>query len=173
MAGQVGYTLELADHVAAARAAWARSLRQRRFSVRLTAISLGVLVLGFGVGLFDGTLGSAMITGALAMGAALAWLFLVCGGTWLLIPRRVRRLFRQQTPLNDAKVVTWNDRGLHYRSAKGTSDLAWSDYHDWFENRGIFMFLINDQNYHIVPYRVLAENEIIDLRETASPHFAR
>jgi hypothetical protein len=173
MAGQVSFTPEMADYIAASRAAWSRSMRQRPFFVRLAVISLVVAMAGFAFGWSDGTLGDAVAAAGIAVGAVLLWLFLVCGLTWLLIPRRAGRLFRQQKTLNQENIFSWNDEGLSYRTPKGHSDLTWDDLHGWFERPAVFLFLLNDRLHHFVPKRALTQEQTDDLRHAAAAKILR
>jgi hypothetical protein len=172
VARQISFTPEVADYIAATRAGWWRSVRQRRFFVRITLISLVVALAGFAYGWVDGTPSEALITAGLAPVVVLLWLFVVCGLTWLLIPRRAGRLFRQQKSLNQEHLVSWDEQGLSFRAAKGYSELAWSDYHDWLERPAVFLFLLNDRLHHFVPQRALTAEQTDDLRTTADTHVA-
>lgn len=173
VAGEVNYHPDAADYVAASRAAWMRSVRRRRFVMSVAWLALFAVAVGVTIGWFDrggfDMLGYPLMT----LGLFAAWMLLCIGFGWLLLPRRARRLFRQQKSLDQDHLVTWNDAGISYRTPKAVSDLAWSDYHGWYEGRAVFLFMLNDQLHHFVLKRAMTEDQIADLRATAAPHFVR
>lgn len=171
MAGQTSYRPEATDYVSASRAAWWRSVKQRRFW-RRNAITFAVIAIlaaaaawGFQ---FDDKL---MFVGCVVAGGVVGAVACVAIG-FVLLPRRARRLFRQQKTLQGEFVLDWSPQGARFVSSKGTSDLLWSDYIDWAENDGVFILTINDGLYHFVPKRVLDAAQIDDLRDTLSAGFA-
>jgi YcxB-like protein len=171
VAGRTSYWPEVADYVAASRAAWWRGVKQRRFWTRngILFVAIGILAAAaaFGLQWDDKLLFIASVLGGGIAGA------LICVGIgFVLLPRRATRLFRQQKTLHAEFVLDWTAQGARFVSPKGTSDLLWSDYLDWAENDAVFILTINDGLYHFVPKRVLDDLQTVDLRETLSVAFS-
>ena len=172
MAGRASYWPEVADYVAASRAAWWRSVKQRRFWTRnaILFVVVGLLAAAAAFGLqFEDKL---LFIGSMVGGGILGAIMCV-GISFVLLPRRAARLFRQQKTLHAEFVLDWTAQAAKFVSPKGTSDLLWNDYLDWAENKDVFILTINDGFYHFVPKRVLDELQTIDLRETLSAAFSR
>ena len=168
MAGQIRFRPEAADYVAATRASWLKSLGSRRFAIRMAVILAIVIVIAVATTWSEADFRATLLAIALIGGAGFAWLATCLGLSFLLIPRRTRRLFLQQRTLHRDFDVEWTDDHLAYRSDTTTSTIAWPDYYKWLEGRSIFLFYLNEQLPHFVPKRALTAEQIIDLRNVAS-----
>ena len=155
-----------ADAVAVSRGSFLRSLGRRRFHVRLLVIAA---VGAVGGAIFDWLVGRPIMMHDIIVGAvwALGWIGLLLVLLYLLIPRRSRRMFRQQRSLDREFTFTWTDTGIVFDSENSRSELLWEEYHDWFETSAVFGFGLNERLYHWVPVRTLDPAQIADLRETA------
>jgi len=171
MAGEAAYRPEAADYVAASRAGWWRSVRRRRFRIQVAIGLLIVTLLGITLGLVF-QLDDKPVLIAMMIGGYIGWLIACVGIGYLMLPRRARRLFRQQKALDQEFVVSWSPHGAKFISPKASSDLAWGDYLDWAENDGAFILTINDGLYHFVPKRVLDATQTADLRDALVRGFA-
>lgn len=122
--------------------------------------------LGAGVGLIER---QAILIDRIGFGvAAMAlWLAVVLAITYLLIPRRAGRLFRQQRTLAHDFTLAWDSTGLHQAWDGGTNHTPWQDYHDWFEDARIIAFGLNEQLYHFAPKRALTAAQADGLRTLA------
>lgn len=166
MAGEIVFRPTLADYVAVARTMFWRGLARRRFLIRIVI----VLLIGAAAGpvfvwITDGTV-DVRATG-FAVAAMIGWLVLVLGLSFLLVPRRAGRLFRQQRTLDQDFRVTWDEAGYTQQWEHGAVLTRWADYHDWFENDRILAFGINEQLFHFAPKRVMTAEQIADLRTMA------
>ena len=95
------------------------------------------------------------------------WLVVLLTLLYMQIPRRAGRLFSQQRSLTHEFTTTWDIEGLTQRWQNGTSTVPWADYHDWFENREVMAFGLNEQLYHFVPTSALSPDQRLDLRALA------
>ena len=168
MAGQIRFRPEEADYVAATRAAWLKSLGSRRFAIGLAVIMAIVIAIPVATTWSEANFRATLLAIALIGGAVFAWLAACLGLSFLLIPRRCRRLFRQQRTLHRDFDVEWTDDHLVYRSDTATSTIAWPDYYKWLEGSSVFLFYLNEQLHHFVPKRALTVEQITDLRNVAS-----
>lgn len=167
MAGTTRYSISKQDYIDAGRATFIRALRKPRFLTRMSIITAIGLMAGYGLGWWLGDPAAAMFAGVGALYGLTAVLTIIFG-TYLLLPRRLGRLFGQQKSLAGEHQFAWNDDGIALRSSRGTSTLRRSDYHDWLRARAIFIFYLNDQLYHVVPERAMSAEERTDLLATAS-----
>lgn len=154
------------DYIAVAQGSFIRGLRRRRFIVRAACIALIGGIVGAGIGILGR--GIVTITEVLfGISAAILWLATLLIGIFALMPRRSRRLFRQQRALDRVFSLTWTDERLAFKSDTSMSDMSWSDYHGWFETKDVFAFGLNEQLYHFAPKRAMSVAMIDDLRRTA------
>lgn len=166
MPGEISFRPSADDYAAVAKASFLRGVGRRRF------LHWALITIAIGIGLFAaiGWLDHEYVSVTdvlIGLVVAIAWLGVVLGLTFLLVPRRTRRLFRQQRMLDKNFTLEWSDRGIVLRSDSSTSNLAWAEYHLWFESREIFGFGLNEQLYHFAPKRAMSEAQILDLRRTA------
>lgn len=112
-------------------------------------------VLGFGIG-------------------ALYWVVLlaaILGTNYLLLPRRSRRTFAQQKALHQETEVAWEEDGITFRSAQGTTRFGWSDFVRIYEGSGAIIFFQSDALYNFVPTRALTDEQMADIRARAQAPF--
>jgi len=167
LAGEITFTPVAADHVAVARGSFRLAMRRRRFLVRIAAI----LVIGAGVGWFLGTLDRPADRWwwfLFGTAAAAGWLCVILLGTYLLIPRRATRLFRQHRTLDQPFRFVWDETGVTFGSPSGSSNLQWDQYHSWFENDRLFAFGLNEQPFHWAPKSAMTDAQAADLRATVA-----
>ncbi|SFN97507.1 YcxB family protein [Sphingomonas sp. OK281] len=166
MADRFAFTPIADDYIAVARGSFLRSLKRRRFIVRMVIILLIGAAAGAAIGLLDT---GSVRTGDVLFGVciALIWLAVILAIAFVFIPRRARRLFRQQRALDREFSFAWTDERVVFRSDTSMSDMPWSDYHDWFETKAIFAFGLNEQLFHFAPKRAMSAAAIDDLRRTA------
>lgn len=166
MTGNVSFRPTEQDFATVGQGSFRRSLGRRRFRIRMAITAL----IGFAAGLTlswvntDNLILTYGLAGALL---ALLWLGLIIGGSYLLIPRRSRRLFRQQRSAGDVLHWTWTDSAIALESDRGRTMMLWSEYYDWYENRSSFGFGLNDRLYHFIPKRCLDAGQIADIRACA------
>jgi YcxB-like protein len=169
VAGEVTYQLNEADYVAAQRdhllrRMWSRgALASLASGAAAAATTLAVIGLLSG----DGVRAAVVAAGAGLLLGPLAILVL-WGVSFALLPKRARRLYRQHRSLQKEVSYGWSEAGLSYRSANGSGEIAWQDFHRWSEGPHAFLFYLTDQLFHFVIRRQLSETEAADLRNTAS-----
>ena len=167
MAGAVTFRPTAQDYLSVARGNFLRSLTRGRFRVRLAIGLCGSIVIGAAAGLLEtGTVHIGWIV--FAAGVLAGWLILVLGGTYLMIPRRSQRLFRQHRSLDHDFTISWDERGMTQSWEQGSMRTPWTDYHGWFERADLFAFGLTEQLYHFVPKRGLAPEQAADLRAAAT-----
>jgi hypothetical protein len=169
MAGEVEFTPSEDDYATANREWYRRQLR-RGWAKFLIVAGAGGAAVGAILGLVDegpDPLGIA----ASAFTYALIPLVVgpvVYGFCYLAVPRRARRLYRQNKNLQRPMRYAWSEEGLSYASSTGTGKVAWTDLHRWSEGGSSFLFLLTDAMFHFIPKRAFAEAEAEDLRSTAA-----
>lgn len=166
VAGEVTFQPTEVDYVRANRDWYARTLKRPRtfFGVALVA----------GVGAWfefqQGWLGPslfAIVFAGLLGGGLMGGIYLAI---YLIMPRRARRLYRQQASMQQPLTYGWDDAGISFRSVYGSGLLPWPDFHRWSDGRDMFLFYLNDQLFYFLPHRVLTAAQIDDLRATAVGH---
>ena len=167
MSGMIGFTPDPDDYVAACRAnflaAWRRPSALKRY-----AIGIGVTaVLGGAFGWFaEREIVPALIV-ATGAGLYMALLLLVILGlTFLLLPRRARKLFAQQRSIHRRFEYRWSEDGLESSSDLGSVTRAWSDFHGWRRAPSTFLLYHNAQMFEFLPIRVMTGEQAEDLHAT-------
>ncbi|MDP5280442.1 YcxB family protein [Sphingomonas sp. DG1-23] len=161
----VTFSLDEAAQISASRANFRRRIFSRRMLLRLAigALAFAGAGLVFGIVIEDpDPVGTALLFG----GEVLVLFPLMCVLLYALIPRRVRRVVRQN-PLSSRPVeACWSLAGLSARSANGTSELPWSDFYGWHAAAIGFLLYFNEQHYHLIPAAILSEAQQAGLRAT-------
>jgi hypothetical protein len=175
VAGEVTFTLTEADYVAANRD-WLRGVvLRRRTLVRYSIILAVCFLIGvLGAGLYWNQPGwSDRLIGGLAMIAYIILLIgVIIGSSYLLMPRRAGRLFRQQTAMQKPLGIAWSEDGLIYRSANGAGTYVWSDFHRWSDARSAILIYHTDNLFYIVPHYAIdaaQRAEIVNLLTRFGP----
>ncbi|MCP3734120.1 YcxB family protein [Sphingomonas sp. RP10(2022)] len=171
MAGQATFHIDERDHLASLRAANVRQLRSRRFLIRITTLSIvAASVLGgilFAVGEYPWTAVIAVVSGVIGGLAALA---LLIGLTWLLLPRRARRLYRQNRLLQRQVTARWSDAGLEWETSSGHTRLGWDDVHAWQSDTRVTLVYLTDLLFRMIPAHALDSDARQDLVATLARH---
>ncbi len=156
---EVAFTPTPDDYVAVQRAMFARQLRSRRVTIRLAllvAAAIAVVVLvtlpaGVGVALRAATGG---------LGGGLIGVAVLLGITWLLLPRRSRRLFAQQRTLHHEHRTTFDGEGMRQVSVRADVQIPWSDFPYWHLGRDVLLLYSNDYLAYFVPRRAFAGDQL-------------
>lgn len=167
MPGEVRFTPTQNDYVAAPRLHYRKQVLARKFWGRLTLVTFGIAIASalalsiFGVEFLE------VVPIALfgATGGGIGLLIIVVGN-YLLLPRRSRRLFRQQRSLHRETTFAWDAISGCWSSDNGNSRTKWSDYHAWAEGSATILLYLNDQLFQFLPLRVFAQDQLEDLRAT-------
>lgn len=141
-----------------------RVILNRRFRIPVWPIVVFAPLIALGFLLYGG---EGRFTGLLP---TLAWLVLILSGVvaaayyWLL-PRQVRRSFRQTALLQEPITIEWDGEGYGLLSQRGRSQLRWTDLYAWAERDGLFLLLQSEMLYNLVPHAALAPDQVEDLRQ--------
>jgi len=171
MAGEVGITIGEEDYVGANRVWFLHYLRRRKVLVRY-ALLLASLAAALAMLEWSGGGGAAGILRVVAFaivggGAGL----LLCNGIgYVLLPRRARRLFRQNPSFYKSYHYHWSDDGLAYRSERESGMRPWKDFYRWSDGSEALLLMLNEQLFYIIPRRALTDAQAEDLRATLGAH---
>lgn len=78
---------------------------------------------------------------------------------WWVIPMQARRHFQQAVALADEIIATWDDNGIGYASAHGSSRFSWEDYHGWAETAHLLILYQSENYYNLLPKRAFNSAE--------------
>lgn len=107
--------------------------------------------------------GSKVVT---FLGGVLFWtliLSLILTLNYVLLPRRVRRIFVQQKALHDKVSIQWGDEGISFETGRGSSRFLWSDFVRIAENQKAIVLLQSDALFNFIPKRVLSADEVASI----------
>lgn len=168
MAGEVTFQMTEADYVAANRDwfVWTVSTRKVLKAPAIVAVTLfvfGVLIERF----VDAAPLAAQIEYGLILGACgVALIGLLYGLSYLMLPRRARKLFGQHVAMRKAMRVAWSDEALVQETANATGRYAWTDLNRWADGASAVLLYPTEAMYFIVPHRVLTDAQHDDLVAT-------
>jgi len=97
----------------------------------------------------------------IGLGAALIWLASIWTGPWLSAFLQFRRMPSAQDPTT----VAVSDSGLRVQSRHGDSQVAWSSYIGWSENKSVFVLFPQPRIYLPIPKRAFTEPQQTEFRE--------
>lgn len=145
MAGETTYTATEADSIGAHRDWWRGAVFRRKTAIRYLLIG----TIAFAVGAVGLAWDEPDYRIRLLVGAGYALVMLIVLGSclalgYILLPRRVRRLYRQTPTSGQEWTFTWSDQALSHSASNGSGRFAWSDYHHWRMGRDAFQFYLND-----------------------------
>lgn len=166
MAGEARFTPTEADHIGACRLIFARSLR-RASTWRGCLISAGFLgvcgaMLSVGEPTTSGKI--ALVLGLATWGAIaipLCW-----GLNALMIPKKVRKLLRQQRIGLGEWRWRWDEGGFDNDSEQSFLRVRWDQLHGFAEGKAMLLFYLNDQKVLFLAKLALNPGQLDDLRAT-------
>ncbi|MDI1296112.1 MAG: YcxB family protein [bacterium] len=165
MADQIVFQPMEADYLLAAKAFYRRQIRSRRFLGRLAMLAGFALLLVVCCLLLLGTgILEALTSGAVGALAGMAALIPCLGLNYLLLPRRVRRLFRQSKSQHQPMTFKWSFDEASWHSEYAQQQMPWLSYHGWLETGSVYLLYLNDNLYQFVPRHILSANQDEDLR---------
>ncbi len=162
MAGEVTFQPTEADYVGANRDHYLRSLKGPRSYVGLAVIFIFFVWLELQF--------YTLLAIAFAIMAVAFITFAVCAAVYSTIPRTAGRLFHQQASFRHPLTYAWDDRGMNLRAHNSNSLTPWRDLHRWIACKDMFLFYLDERTFYFLPYRVLTDAQIDDLRATAARH---
>jgi hypothetical protein len=167
MAGQVRFTPDAEDYVAASRANFRLLLQRRRFWLRTPALLLTLaLVVGLVATILDGDWMAGVVTGGSGAVGGIGMVAICVALNYALLPGRARRLFAQQRALHHEQLFRWDEAGTETVAAEFGSRMPWRYYHGWIETPAAFLLYFNEQMPQFLPRRALDAGQIEDLRAT-------
>ena len=170
VAGEVTYQLTEADYISANRDWFGRALLRWRTLIAASVMMVVIFVIGFAMARF---LDGAPLIDQLGLGLSMAGMGLVAllfffGLSFLLLPRRAKRLFRQQTSMHKPLRFAWSSEGCVQGSTHGEGTYVWSDLHRWSNGLSAVLIYHTDNLFFVLPRRVLTDEQHRDLVDTLS-----
>ena len=168
MAGEITFTVSEKDYADANRDWFLGNLKRPRPWIAFGLLALVSAGVGGGSAWLDGKTEEA---GSMAAGFALLGLLvalLVCLATYLALPRRTRRLYRQHKILHQPCTIGWTEAGLSIDSANGRTLHPWPDFHRRLVGRRAVLLFLNDQLFFILPRRLLDDTAVEDIESLAA-----
>lgn len=80
-----------------------------------------------------------------------------------LIPFKAKKQYKQNRALRNEISMKVTEQGVKFESESGESKLKWSDIHKWKSSGGIYLLYITSNMFHIVPSRVLQNEERLEI----------
>jgi hypothetical protein len=142
-----------------------------RLSSCLGYYAIGMLVMMALLGLLTGPAGS--LSWPLLIGATVA-LGLWALSRFVLLPRRIARVFTQQKELSAPFEAAIDEAGFHFQNSYGNGRIPWEDFTKWKESKEILLLYRSDIMFHMLPKRLFQNQGEIDtvlerLREKGVP----
>jgi hypothetical protein len=81
---------------------------------------------------------------------------------YLFLPWRIRKLFMQQKTLQAPYDYQFNETGLSCTSEFGNSNMPWSTFVRWKEDRELFMLYHSDVMFNMIPKRSFSDPQEIE-----------
>ncbi len=90
---------------------------------------------------------------------------------YLLLPRRIRRIYQQQVDLQAPFSVQITPEALLFESEVGKSRRPWSDFVKWKENDDLLLLYYSDVLFTVLPKRIFTdEAQITQVRTALHKH---
>ncbi|MDQ2878759.1 MAG: YcxB family protein [Pseudomonadota bacterium] len=167
MAGTIRFTPTEEDYVAALRLHFVRGVQAHQFWGRLGLVVVTVAVVATGaIWALGDDLFNAGLSAVISALAGCACLLLIIGGNFMLLPRRSRRLFRQQKSLHHETRFAWSDSDGRWTSERGNTHTRWDEYYRSTEGGSTILLYLNGQLFQFLPHRAFDPAQIEDLRAT-------
>jgi hypothetical protein len=139
--------------------AWRNLRTWRRWSIRASAIFLGLILLISIAQLF---VASASFVSALpGLVFSVGALILI----WATPSLSARRQFRNTPSAHDPMSIEASDAGLEIHSVHADSKVAWSTYMAWGEGKAVFVILPQPRIYVPIPKRAFTVEQLNEFRE--------
>jgi hypothetical protein len=171
VAGAATFRISEDDHQVALRTVQLRYLRSRRFLIKMAAACAIVIVLLPALAAAGGyDIRTSIVTSLVGVLGGFAGLIVVIAGNLLLLPRRARRVYRQNRRYEQDVTLAWSDDGLSWRSRSGSSQTDWPDIHAWRSTPRVTLIHFSDALFQVVPARALDDAAYRDLVATLERH---
>lgn len=141
-------------------------LRSRILPMALLGLAVGLLLIGFFLSPpWHRAWFALWVLGALA-GYVLILLFVI-------IPWRVRRLFRQQKLLHETYEMEITAEGFTNSSRRGRASFTWGDFHKFRAAKEITLLYQSDNMFHMFPRRCFTEEQYAEFQGYLKAAFKR
>ena len=80
------------------------------------------------------------------------------------MPRRVKRLYKQQRNLHSETNIEWSDADIRFEAGDSSMRLRWSEIVTVLENSKVIALMPSDYMFFVIPKRVLTASQIADIR---------
>jgi hypothetical protein len=165
MPGEATFSIDLADAVAANRLWFGRRLWRPKILIVYLLYLAFCAVIGVALSPDQSDVSGLAITVAEMMLAATAMFVLLFGLSYLLLPRRAGRLFRQQRMLALPTTYTWSDENITQASAQAHVIYSWSDFHRQASSRDLLMLMQTEKSFLAFPRAKMSEAAFANLAE--------
>lgn len=141
--------------------AWRNMRLSTRWSFRIFEIGSCLLIV-FSVILIVLHPASSNLTSQIeGIGIGAVWLFFIWGYPWV----SARRQFRSTPSAQQPMTIEATDSGLHIQSVHADSQVAWSTYVGWKEEKSVFIILPQPRIYVPIPKRAFSIEQLAEFRE--------
>ena len=90
---------------------------------------------------------------------------------FVLLPRRTKKIYRQQKLLQQPLLIRISDEQFYSKNEYGESSLPWNTFLKWKEGKDLFLVYQTDRLFHMLPKRFFPSAEATDeLREILRKH---
>jgi hypothetical protein len=96
------------------------------------------------------------------LGAAALWLTYIWTGPWL----SARMQFRRMPSAQDPMTLAVSESGIRMQSRHSDSQVAWSAFIGWREEKSVFVVFPQPRIYVPIPKRAFTEQQQVEFRET-------
>ncbi len=92
----------------------------------------------------------------------LFWTAMLLTWYYCILPRRIRKIYRQQKLLHDEITMILTDTGLESKTPHGGGKLAWALFHKWKRSNKVIIVYQSDVLYNVFPIRAFDKAEDVE-----------
>jgi YcxB-like protein len=162
---QISYELtekDFGESFVAHRNRNALSKWSRKVFVWTVALCTTLAIIGF--------LAKPSAQGARNLLPLLALVMVWIAALWILPRRNLRRQFLKQPGAHGPRMLLLDSSGAHWRWNGGSSDIEWRNYIRSVEGKNQILFYTSPACFNILPKRVLAAEQLSEIRELLKQH---
>ena len=141
--------------------AWRKVKTSRQWFVRVTVAVCGVIVVFSLARLFVHPDRETVQSAAILVGLATAYCVALWTNPWF----SARKQYRSMPTAQSAISMDFSDKGLQIHSVHSDSQVLWSAYVGWGENKSVFVILPQPRIFVPIPKRAFSEHELGEFRE--------
>lgn len=162
---EVSYDKSADDLIGTYRDYFATTVRKRGTRQAILFAVLGAVIVAAGSRSdLTGTAGAAWVGAGVGLVLALPTCWAV---SWLLLPRRARRLYDQQRTRDVHWTWRWSEAGLESETATGSNRYGWRELHGWHDGKRTLQFFLNEAHFLYIPRHRLSPAQADELRDLA------